>query len=221
MQKNSTYRGDRMCWLQPAQCPPALQGAVKALLHLQQGTCPWLPWFFAHAFDRAWSTCCLIWPVVPDLAMWGYDVGGRSSIQLSMYPGNGARYGEETLTNSCPIQHFAELPFPFNINLHIFGITDGLVCIAVRHTDASDSVPNRTVTAILYLNPGWDAAKHGGQLCVYTMAERWRPGTELGLQSLPGFLEGEPATVIAPLGNRVVVFESNLAHEVLPAESPR
>jgi hypothetical protein len=27
----------------------------------------------------------------------------------------------------------------------------------VRHTDASYAVPGRTVTVLLYLNPGWDA----------------------------------------------------------------
>ncbi|BDA44136.1 probable Egl nine homolog 3 at N-terminal half [Coccomyxa sp. Obi] len=154
VQVSSWHRGDRTCWVQPAQCSAALRIAADHLLDLQQ-----------------------------DLALWGYDVGGRPSIQLSMYPGDGARY--------------------------------------VRHTDASDSVPTRTVTAILYLNPGWDPATNGGQLCIYHLAHKWRPGMKLDRQSSPGYAAGEPAMVVAPIGNRLVVFESNIPHEVLPTSAPR
>lgn len=36
----------------------------------------------------------------------------------------------------------------------------------VRHTDASSSAPDRTVTALLYLNPEWDAqVGNGSALC--------------------------------------------------------
>ena len=38
---------------------------------------------------------------------------------------------------------------------------------AARHADASGSAPNRTLTAVLYLNHEWDAANHGGHLCIY------------------------------------------------------
>ena len=37
----------------------------------------------------------------------------------------------------------------------------------------------------------------------------------------PGYLLGEPATVIAPLGGRFVVFDSRLHHEVLASHKPR
>ena len=37
----------------------------------------------------------------------------------------------------------------------------------------------------------------------------------------PGYLLGEPATVIAPLGGRLVVFDSRLHHEVLASHKPR
>lgn len=94
-------------------------------------------------------------------------------------------------------------------------------CIAVRHTDASASVPTRTVTAILYLNPGWDPATNGGQLCIYHLADRWRPGLKLDRESSPGYAAGEPAMVVAPIGNRLVIFESNIPHEVLPTNTPR
>lgn len=40
--------------------------------------------------------------------------------------------------------------------------------------------------------------------------------------SLPsGYEQGEPATLISPVGGRLVVFESHVDHEVLPAKSPR
>lgn len=39
---------------------------------------------------------------------------------------------------------------------------------AARHADASPSAPRRSVTAVLYLNPGrWDAARDGGGLRLY------------------------------------------------------
>ena len=48
----------------------------------------------------------------------------------------------------------------------------GLVnCSAARHADASGTAPDRTLTAIVYLNDGWDASAHGGQLCVYNVSE--------------------------------------------------
>jgi hypothetical protein len=58
-----------------------------------------------------------------------FDVGGRVSVQLACYPGEGARY--------------------------------------VRHTDASDAVPGRTVTALLYLNPNWDVQVWWSSRCVH------------------------------------------------------
>ncbi len=37
MQINSSYRGDRMCWLQPTHSGPALQAAAQSVLSLQKG----------------------------------------------------------------------------------------------------------------------------------------------------------------------------------------
>jgi hypothetical protein len=37
----------------------------------------------------------------------------------------------------------------------------------------------------------------------------------------PGLEGGEPATVVAPLGGRLLLFDSRLAHEVLPAQRHR
>ena len=141
-------------------------------------------------------------------------------------------------------------------------------CSAARHADASGSAPDRTLTAIIYLNDRWDASAHGGQLCVYNVSESEASVAALhahhctgkhfiycaGLQLLwrhwrhmqcslavaaagrkpvssvlshissgegPGYLLGEPATVIAPLGGRLVVFDSRLHHEVLASHKPR
>lgn len=64
---NAAARGDRAAWLSPAALQSVgcrrLAGAVQSLLALR----PWLEWQ-------------------------GYDVGGRPSVQLACYPGDGARY---------------------------------------------------------------------------------------------------------------------------------
>jgi len=39
----------------------------------------------------------------------------------------------------------------------------------VRHTDASDSAPDRTVTALLYLNTDWDPQVQSTMACVHTV----------------------------------------------------
>jgi Rps23 Pro-64 3,4-dihydroxylase Tpa1-like proline 4-hydroxylase len=92
------------------------------------------------------------------------------------------------------------------------------VCAAVRHTDRSETSPARRVTAILYLNPGWEPASHGGQLCLYSAGGQ---GTASSAAVPGGFAAGEPAVVVAPLSSRLVVFESGIPHEVLPAHACR
>ena len=48
------------------------------------------------------------------------------------------------------------------------------------------------------------------------------PSTRSALGALGlGWAAGEPATCVAPLGARLVVFESTIEHEVLPAHAPR
>lgn len=55
----------------------------------------------------------------------------------------------------------------------------------------------------------------GGQLAVYTHS----PAS--GSAAKAGYLAGEPALLVAPLAGRLVVFDSALDHEVLPAHAPR
>ncbi|KAL1515453.1 hypothetical protein AB1Y20_002078 [Prymnesium parvum] len=65
----------------------------------------------------------------------------------------------------------------------------------VRHSDVSPTLPYRRVTAILYLNEGWEPA-HGGELLLFP------PGC------------ARPVAV-APHAGRLVLFDSHMEHEVL------
>ncbi|WP_373047303.1 2OG-Fe(II) oxygenase [Vulgatibacter sp.] len=71
----------------------------------------------------------------------------------------------------------------------------------VRHRDAFPGGPNRTLTAIYYLNDGWIPA-HGGALRL--------------------FPTGREPLELAPLLDRLVVFRSaDLEHEVCPSWAER
>ncbi|KAG2482984.1 hypothetical protein HYH03_018110 [Edaphochlamys debaryana] len=85
----------------------------------------------------------------------------------------------------------------------------------VRHADASVSCPTRTMTAIVYLNtPEWDPERDGGCLALYNL-----PYT--GRLANAGLERCEPAAVVAPVGGRLVLFQSHLFHEVLPSHRHR
>jgi Rps23 Pro-64 3,4-dihydroxylase Tpa1-like proline 4-hydroxylase len=64
----------------------------------------------------------------------------------------------------------------------------------------SPLVPDRRLTAILYLNGGWQPA-HGGALHIDA--------------------RGGPRLSVAPLLGRVVFFDARLMHEVRPAHRAR
>src|SRR5690606_10962536 len=71
----------------------------------------------------------------------------------------------------------------------------------VRHLDAFPGPPNRVVTAIYYLNEGWEPA-HGGALRL--------------------FLEDGTMRDVAPRLDRLLVFRSaRVEHEVLPVWAER
>jgi SM-20-related protein len=70
-----------------------------------------------------------------------------------------------------------------------------------RHVDAFPGSPNRRVTAILYLNDGWQP-EHGGLL------EAWLPDGRV--------------REVEPLAGRLVVFISDqVPHRVMPTFAPR
>ncbi|GAQ88896.1 N-acetylglucosaminyltransferase family protein [Klebsormidium nitens] len=70
----------------------------------------------------------------------------------------------------------------------------------VRHRDRSPSSPHRTVTVLYYLNPEW-TPNDGGQLRL--------------------FLKDGASIDLPPMGGNVVLFESGMEHEVLPAHAKR
>lgn len=60
--------------------------------------------------------------------------------------------------------------------------------------------------------------KDGGQLALYNAACCKMPGaTSADLEQAVGYSAGEPALMVAPLAGRLLVFDSRLEHEVLPA----
>jgi SM-20-related protein len=68
-----------------------------------------------------------------------------------------------------------------------------------KHLDAFPGDDNRRLTALVYLNPGWEPS-HGGQLRVH----------------------GEPTVDVAPVLDRLVVFLSaKVEHEVLASQAER
>ncbi|KAJ3263994.1 Egl nine 3, partial [Borealophlyctis nickersoniae] len=75
----------------------------------------------------------------------------------------------------------------------------------VKHRDASPLNPNRRITILLYLNEGWES-EHGGHLRMYA------PAPVVG---------GDTYTDIPPIMNRLVIFRSDLEHEVLPSFANR
>ncbi|CAJ1356090.1 unnamed protein product [Effrenium voratum] len=86
----------------------------------------------------------------------------------------------------------------------------------IPHTD-SKYIENigksnpRELTAIIYANPpDWTTCRDGGALRIY-------PGSQ-GLEACP---EASNPVVVEPIGGRLVVFFSDLWHEVLPAHRPR
>ncbi|EIE23118.1 hypothetical protein COCSUDRAFT_29112 [Coccomyxa subellipsoidea C-169] len=69
------------------------------------------------------------------------------------------------------------------------------------HYDSDESVDARRVTAILYLNPGWEPA-HGGELQLFPWPR--------------------PPVTIPPLDNRLVIFSTcRMLHRVLPSLAER
>ncbi|KAL0023769.1 hypothetical protein WJX77_003977 [Trebouxia sp. C0004] len=94
----------------------------------------------------------------------------------------------------------------------------------VRHADASDSSPARSLTAIYYLNPDWDSTLNGGQLCLYCKPTGDQ-GKACGDQGQAcgdqGKACGEQATLVAPAGDTLVIFDSHMEHEVFPSFANR
>lgn len=72
-----------------------------------------------------------------------------------------------------------------------------------RHVDAFQKDDNRRLTAVCYLNSSWTPGD-GGELLLYPVTDG-----------------GEEGIIVSPLGGRLALFESTMAHEVLPAKEQR
>ena len=81
----------------------------------------------------------------------------------------------------------------------------------VRHSDVSPAVANRRVTAILYLNEGWEPG-HGGQLLLYPPTEGITATTTVGTEAV---------VRVAPLLGRLLLFNAAIEHEVAVTQQPR
>lgn len=115
---------------------------------------------------------------------------------------------EETIE---PIQrlhkHFTELIQQLNRTCFL-GLKDMELHLAVyptgtfykRHSDRFKAKAHRVISAITYLNPDWQPTD-GGQLIIYQ--------------------ETSSAIEIEPLAGRLVLFRSELEHEVLPTTAER
>lgn len=68
-----------------------------------------------------------------------------------------------------------------------------------RHSDTFEDSSNRVLSFVLYLNDHWQE-ENGGELVIYSEKKEWR---------------------ILPEANRLVVFRSNIEHEVMPTNRPR
>lgn len=75
------------------------------------------------------------------------------------------------------------------------------------------------------VNAACDAQSDGGQLALYNATHSTSTSTSTTSSSSSaagaGFQAGEPALVVSPLGGRLLVFDSRLPHEVLPAHRTR
>ena len=123
---DSTARGDCRFWLRPriAANFPALQTCIDAMMQLQAGDvlCPAVTAKYLARQTSANCTSCKarsrhVVPSLPEstafakvclkaalpaeLALCGYDVAGRPSIQLSLFRGEGLRYGVRQTPSPC------------------------------------------------------------------------------------------------------------------------
>lgn len=79
----------------------------------------------------------------------------------------------------------------------------------VRHSDVGAQTADRRITCIYYMNPNWKI-EHGGELRVYLPLGSTR-GIDVGLR------DATYPCDVAPLMDRLILFRSEIEHEVLPS----
>ncbi|KAI7838991.1 hypothetical protein COHA_007231 [Chlorella ohadii] len=207
-----SVRGDQAAWLQgPAELEsegrPTLAAAVRRLAALQ----PWL-------------------------AGQGHDVGGRPSFQLACYPGGGARYvRHRDASASVPYRAVTAILY---LNTDWVPAHGGMLCIYNQSADGSD--PCAASAADLRLAGAASTSTAGssvrgaaaeaptgsgqegaaGSITAFEAAEpdqqqQQQQPQQAGQPDIPsGLDEGHPATVVPPIGGRLVVADSRLLHEI-------
>lgn len=88
-----------------------------------------------------------------------------------------------------------------------------------KHKDRHQRSQSRLVTSVFYLNSNWDSA-YGGQLVVYPFDQTKHNVTNETSSKIISKSINE-TIVVDPLANRLVLFLSELEHEVLVTTSSR
>ena len=83
----------------------------------------------------------------------------------------------------------------------------------VKHKDSTGDKPGRKITAICYLNNGY-LDEHGGHLQIWP---RNKINVKKTMLQQDGVEFNNGIIKVAPIGGRLVIFHSDLWHEVMPA----
>ncbi|KAG2425670.1 hypothetical protein HXX76_013512 [Chlamydomonas incerta] len=208
-------RGDHMLWLHPqsgdAQAGPGAAAARPALRAVTERL---------EALRR-------------QLLRQGHDVGGSTTYQLALYPGGGARYVRHADASlSCPTRAVTAIVYLNEPDWDPQVDGGCLALYSVPHTTcapppaaapaAAVAAPSDGAASGVALGAAAGAAAAGtaagaGAAAADELPDRGRAGGQAG----SGLAGGEPAVVVAPLGGRLLLFESHLWHEVLPAHRHR
>jgi hypothetical protein len=153
--------------------------------------------------------------LLPWLQQQGYDVGGRASVQLACYPGGGSRYLRHR-DSSASISHRTVTAIAY-LNPDWSANDGGALCVYSHSSSGSD--PCAPSAADLRLGGGAAAAATAAaqQAADPSSSGGDSSGSAVG----SGLDEGHPATVVPPVGGRLVVMDGRLLHEVLPAQAER
>ena len=189
---SSAARGDRACWL-----------AVDALL--------------AAGHRHLAAVVQRLLELRPWLQQQGYDVGGRPSVQLACHPGGGTRcIRHRDASASVPHRTVTAIAY---LNPKWIAGDGGALCVYTH--SSSGSHPCAASAADLSLAGAAVAAAAAAAQQVAAPRSSSSSSDSSGSAVGSGLDEGHPATVVPPIGGRLVAMDSRLLHEVLPAQAER
>jgi hypothetical protein len=191
---SSAARGDRACWL-----------AVDALL--------------AAGHRHLAAVVQRLLELRPWLQQQGYDVGGRPSVQLACHPGGGTRcIRHRDASASVPHRTVTAIAY---LNPKWIAGDGGALCVYTH--SSSGSHPCAASAADLSLAGAAVAVAAAAAAAQQVAAPRSSSSSSDSSSSAvgSGLDEGHPATVVPPIGGRLVAMDSRLLHEVLPAQAER